>query len=364
MVKTSKKNKKVIVAMSGGVDSSVAAAILKKEGFEVIGAFMNLWQENKEKSFETKERVREVAKILDIPFCVFDLEKEFKEKIVNYFLEGYKKGITPNPCVLCNKEIKFGLFEEKAFTLGADFVATGHYAKIRKFINSKQIRYSLISSKDKNKDQSYFLWMLNQEQLKRVLFPVGSYTKQEVKELAKKFKLPVLNIPESEEICFIQGALKAENSLSSINDFLKRYLKPKPGKIIDSKGNVLGKHEGLCFYTIGQRRGIKLPQGPFFVLNKDPKRNLLIVTKKEKDLYKNELVAENINWISGKKPKLPFKAKAKIRYRHEAAEATIKNFQKGKIKVNFKTPQRAVTPGQSVVFYNGEEVLGGGTIIK
>ncbi|HOK94315.1 MAG TPA: tRNA 2-thiouridine(34) synthase MnmA [Candidatus Pacearchaeota archaeon] len=361
--KQDKKNQKVIIAMSGGIDSSVAAALLKQKGFEVIGAFMNLWEEDKKKSIEAKERARKVAKILEIPFCVFDLEKEFKEKIVNYFLEDYKKGITPNPCVLCNKEIKFGLFAKRAFALGADFVATGHYARIRKFVNSKQIRYSLISSKDKNKDQSYFLWMLNQEQLRRVLFPVGNYTKQEAKKLAKKFKLPVFDAPESEEICFVQGALKSENNLSAINDFLKRYLKPKPGKIVDQEGNVLGRHEDLCFYTIGQRKGIKLPQGPFFVLDKDPKRNFLIVTKDEKDLYKNELVAENINWISGKAPKPPFKAKAKIRYRHEAAEAEINKFQKGKIKVIFKTPQRAITPGQSVVFYKGGEVLGGGTIV-
>lgn len=314
---------------------------------------------------EAEKRARKVAKVLKIPFYVLRFEKEFKKAIVDFFLKGYREGITPNPCVVCNKEIKFGIFLEKALALDADYIATGHYARKQKIENRKRkIEHRLLRGKDKEKDQSYFLWQLNQNQLKRILFPVGDYTKEEVKRLAKKFKLPVLNIPESMEICFIQN---------TINDFLARYLKLKPGKIVDTKGKIIGKHQGLWFYTIGQRRGIKLPDGPYYVLDKDLKKNNLIVTKKEKELYKKELIAKNVNWTSGKAPKLPLKVKAKIRYRHKAALATITEIAKSKVySLRFKFAQRAITPGQSVVFYSpteiptkigkGQELFGGGII--
>jgi len=354
---------KVVVAMSGGLDSSVAAALLKRAGFNVIGVFMKFWSEpekdgligasNRCCSPEAEVRARKVAKILKIPFYVFNFEKEFKKRIVDYFLKEHKAGKTPNPCVICNKEIKFGLLLEKALKLDADYIATGHYARIRKFVNSKQIRYSLMTAKDKNKDQSYFLWMLNQKQLKRILFPIGDYTRKEVENLARKFKLPVLKARKSVEICFIQ---------TTINDFLKRYLKPNPGKIVDTKGKIIGEHEGLWFYTIGQRKGIGLPGGPFWVLNKNLKKNLLIITKNEKDLLKKELICRNINWILGKKPKLPLKIKAKIRYRHQPSLATIYNLKSNIYHLKFEKPQRAITPGQSVVFYKGQELLGGGII--
>ena len=350
------KNKKVIVAISGGMDSSVAAALLKRADFEVTGVFLRLYDSP---HFEEGEkRVKKIAKVLKIPLLVLDLKKEFKKKIVDYFLKGYKKGITPNPCVLCNKEIKFGLLLEKALALGVDFVATGHYARKLelKTQNSKLKTYKLLKAKDKNKDQSYFLWMLNQKQLKRILFPIGDLTQRKVEKLAKKFKLtPVFKIKKSSEICFIQ---------KSINDFLRKYLKEKPGKIINTKGKILGQHRGLWFYTIGQRKGIKLPGGPYFVLDKNLKKNLLIVTKNEKDLYKKELICKNVNWISGKEPKLPLKVKAKIRYRHKPALATItKNLNPRTYTLKFDKPQKAITPGQSVVFYKGQEVLGGGIIL-
>lgn len=335
--------------MSGGVDSSVSAALLKKEGYDITGVFMKLCS-----GFDEKQ-AQKVAKKLGIPFYVFNFEKEFKKKVVDYFLRVNKLGLTPNPCVVCNKEIKFGLLLEKALVLGADYIATGHYARLQ--------HERLLKARDKNKDQTYFLWRLNQKILKRVLFPVGDYTKTEVRKLAKKFRLPTANATESQEICFIQ---------TTINDFLRKHLKSKPGKIVDPGGNILGEHQGLCFYTIGQRKGIKLPGGPFYVLDKDLKKNLLIVSKNEKDynppttwqgktyysLYKKELIAKEINWISGKAPKLPLKVMAKIRYRHEPTLAIV---NKGKIV--FPKPQRAVTPGQSVVFYKGQELLGGGIII-
>jgi len=371
--------------MSGGVDSSVAAALLKKAGFDVIGVFMKFWHgagsgENRCCSSESEKRARKVAKILKIPFYVFNFEKEFKKRIVDYFLKESKRGLTPNPCVVCNKEIKFGLLLEKALKLEADCIATGHYARIkssanseyimnkriRKFENSRRIRYSLIKAHDKEKDQSYFLWKLNQSQLSKVLFPVGNYTRREVESMARKFKLPVLSARKSVEICFIP---------KTIEDFLKKYLKEKPGRIVDKDGKVIGRHNGLWFYTIGQRKGIKLAGGPYYVIAKDFKKNILIVSKNKKDLEKKELIAKNINWIAGKEPKLPLKIKAKIRYRHEAVPAIItKNLEptpkrnqrfltgQGIYKLKFTKFQRAITPGQSVVFYRGDELLGGGII--
>lgn len=343
--------------MSGGIDSSVAACLLKKAGFDVIGIFMKFWSEadlkgswNRCCSPEAEKRARQVAKILNLPFYVFNFEKEFKKGIVDYFLKEHKTGRTPNPCVVCNKKIKFGLLLEKAMTLEADYVATGHYALKREIKN-----YKLLKAKDKNKDQSYFLWMLNQNQLKHILFPIGEYTKDKVRKLAKKFKLPVLNIPESMEICFIK---------STINDFLERHLKSKPGKITNPKGAIIGKHQGLHFYTIGQRRGVKLTGGPYYVLDKNQKKNLLIVTKNQKDLYKKELVVKNVNWISGKVPKLPLKIRAKIRYRHKASKATIYYLKSNIYHLIFDKPQRAITPGQSTVFFRGQEVLGGGIITE
>lgn len=354
--------------MSGGVDSSVAAALLKKSGFDVIGVFLRFWTpkididsrnfQNQCCSFGAEIRARKVAQILKIPFYVLDFEKEFKERVVDYFLESYKKGITPNPCVVCNKEIKFGLLLEKAMEIGGDFIATGHYARTNLYIKNSKISKNvktvkLFRAKDKEKDQSYFLWMLNQKQLKRVLFPIGNYTRKEVENFAKKFKLPVLKARKSVEICFIE---------TTLNEFLKKYLKEKPGKIVDTKGNILGEHRGLWFYTIGQRRGIFLSGGPYFVVGKDFKKNFLIVSKNEKDLLKKELIFKNANWISGAEPKLPLKIKAKIRYRQPLAGGILSKLNKKKYKLIFGKPQRAITPGQSVVFYRGKEVVGGGII--
>lgn len=338
--------------MSGGVDSAVAAALLKKQGFQVLGVFMRFWKSpqkgsmerwNRCCSLEAEQRAREVARVIGIPFYVFNFEKEFKKRIVDRFLAEYRAGLTPNPCVVCNQEIKFGLLLEKSLALGAQHLATGHYVRRQ---GKKTLR-----GLDPEKDQSYFLWRLNQQQLSRVLFPVGGYKKPHVRALAKKFKLPVAETPESQEICFVP---------ETVNEFLKRYFKPKTGKIVDVSGKVLGQHQGLIFYTIGQRKGIGLAQGPYWVKDRDFKKNLLIVTKTQKDLLKKELFFENANWLSSKSPKFPLKVTAKIRYRAKLAPAVVYKNQ----RVVFRQPQRAVTPGQSVVFYRGQELLGGGVISR
>lgn len=358
-------NKKVIVAMSGGVDSSAAAALLKRDGFNVIGVFMKFWSEPDENgdynnrccSAESEVRARLVAEKINIPFYVFDFKKEFKKKIIDYFLREHKKGRTPNPCVVCNREIKFELLFKKLKSLKADYIATGHYVRLRRKIpNSTTQRapritnYKLFKAKDKEKDQSYFLWRLNQKLLEKALFPNGNYTKKEIRKLAKKFKLPSADAPESQEVCFIKTA---------VNVFLKKRLKTKPGYIV-YKNKIIGKHQGLWFYTMGQRKGINLANGPYYVSDKDIKNNVLVVTKNEKNLFKKELTAKNVSWIY-KAPELPAKVSAKIRYRHKSVSALIKKSGKN-YKVEFLGPQKAITPGQSVVFYKGRELLGGGII--
>jgi len=333
--------KKIAVAMSGGIDSSVAAALIKETGAETIGVFMRVYNDSSKGS---EKKARKVAQILNIPFFVLDLRIEFKKKIIDCFLKEYKKGITPNPCVLCNKKIKFGIFLKEIEKMKVDFLATGHYVRVK---NNK-----LLKAKDKDKDQTYFLWQLNQKKIKNILFPIGGYTKKQVKALAREFKLPVSGIQESQEVCFIKN---------TCNDFLLKHLKKNPGNIIDTKGKIIGKHNGLWFYTIGQRKGINIAgKKPLYVLKKNVRKNILMVTNNKKDLEKKELIVKNINWISGKVPKLPLKIMAKVRYRSLLSHARI--IKDSKYKVIFNKPQRAITSGQSIVFYEGIELLGGGII--
>lgn len=338
--------------MSGGVDSAVAAALLKKDGFNVQGAFLRLADTLNFK--EGEEDASRIAQFLGIPFSVFDFRKEFQEKVIDYFLEELQKGVTPNPCVACNKEIKLGLLLEKALNLDNFYLATGHY--VRRLVESEggKETYKLLRAKDK--DQSYFLWRLNQAQLKHLLFPLGNLTKPEIREISKNLGFSNLIRSESREICFVRDKLR---------DFLRKRLKPNPGKIVNTEGDVVGQHEGLYFYTIGQRKGIEIGgiQNPFYVLDKDLENNALIVTQNERDLYKEKIRVENVNWISGKVPKLPLEAEVKIRYRHEPVLAIITNdLELGSYNLDFKEGQRAITPGQSAVFYQKEELLGGGII--
>lgn len=343
------KNNRVVVAMSGGVDSSVAAALLKEGDLDVVGIFIKFWKDgndgkNRCCSIDSEKRARLVCEKLSIPFYVFNLEREFKKEVVDYFLKSYKLGLTPNPCVVCNKEIKFGLLIKKALSIDAQYIATGHYC----LLGEMKDGYKLLKGNDKEKDQSYFLWQLNQKQLSRVLFPVGGYTKSEVRQLAKEFKLPTATTPESQEVCFIEN---------KTDDFLEKYIGQKPGDIVEN-GKQIGTHKGLWFYTIGQRKGIKLPNGPYYVISKNDKKNQLIVSKNEKDLLTKEFEIKNINWIYSK-PKGSIKVNVKIRYKSKAIPAVVKNN-----KVIFIKPQRAVTPGQSAVFYVGKELIGGGIIKK
>ncbi|MCX6763980.1 MAG: tRNA 2-thiouridine(34) synthase MnmA [Candidatus Moranbacteria bacterium] len=382
------KPKKVIVGMSGGVDSTVAAAILKKQGYKVVGVFLHFWKEpKKDTKFEKKccsleayEDLKKICKIIGIKLIVINAEKEFKKEVVDYFLREYKNGRTPNPCVVCNREIKFKIMFKKMLELETDFVASGHYARLRRKISNpksqipnsakggsadggkSKILYKLITAKDKNKNQSYFLYTLNQKQLAKILFPLGEYKKPEIRKLAQKIKLPVFDKPESQDVCFIS---------SNVENFLKKYLKLKKGKIIDEAGNILGNHQGLPLYTIGQRKGLNIGgSGPFFVTAKNFRRNRLIVTNNQKapELFSEEILVEKVNWIVGA-PKFPAKILLRTRYRNPLVSAIIKaenteHITHNKIyKIIFSEPQRAIAPGQSAVFYGKKgEVLGGGVI--
>jgi len=365
-MKEDKKNKRVVVAMSGGIDSSVAAALLKNQGYEVIGVFMQFWFPKGEKygenrccSLEAFNEAKDVADKLDIRLHKLNFGREFKKYIVDEFLNEYKKGLTPNPCVACNKFIKFDLLLKHARTVfKAEYLATGHYVKIK--------GDRLYKGKDDNKDQSYFLYNIKPASLGHLLFPLGDLKKPKVREMAKKFGLKVHDKSESQEICFVGD---------SHYDFLNKFLKLKQGEIVEEKilplskgrwsktGGVLGKHNGLPLYTIGQRSGIGLAGGPWYVSGFDHKKNILYVTRDQKksNIFQRELVAKKLNWISGI-PKFPIKCQAKVRYRSKVYNCLVEKVSGG-VKVTFKSKQRAVMPGQSVVFYKGREVLGGGVIV-
>jgi tRNA-specific 2-thiouridylase len=366
-MRTVKAKKRVIVGMSAGVDSSVAAALLKEQGYDVVGVFLHFWKEpgqdalreNKCCSLESQQDARKVAQILDIPLYTVNAAKEFKKEVVDYFLEETKAGRTPNPCVVCNERIKFNFLFKKMLEMDADFVATGHYAEVKN-IDGK---FHLYTSTDEEKDQTYFLYSLSQNQLSRILFPVGGYKKPAIRKIAEKIKLPVFDKEDSQGLCFTPEKTPTK--------FIKRNLTLSPGDIITTNGEKIGVHDGLELYTIGQRKGINIGgNGPYFVVDRDFKDNQLIVTNNEQDekIFKKSMLVELKNWIA-EQPKLPFEVNVKIRYRHPLVRAIIKKrITKAKNKtlyeVEFKEVQKAITPGQSAVFYaDDNEVLGGGIII-
>ncbi len=359
MAKTAKiKSKgKILCAMSGGVDSSVAAALLLKQGYEVIGVFMKFWHpgesvtggENVCCSSESYREAQKVARVLGIKLYTLNFEKPFKKLVVDDFLSQYQQGQTPNPCIRCNEKIKFGLLLVKARQLKIPLVATGHYAQVKKVAGRVELR----RGRDRQKDQSYFLYRLTPAQLRYVIFPVGRYTKPQVRQMAAKFFLPTATRRESQEVCFVPGA--------DTRSFLKKYLKMKPGLIVSRQGESLGRHEGLPLYTLGQRRGVVGGlKHPYFVCGKDAARNTLVVTDQPADLLSDTFTVGDLNWISAP-VKFPFSAKVKIRYGAPASMAVISR-SGPRVSVKFKHKQRAVTPGQSAVFYQGEKILGGGII--
>ncbi len=346
---------KIAVAMSGGVDSSVAAKLLKERGYDVTGIFLNFCKKSIKGSEQALSDARLTANKIGIKLRVLNLEKIFKKQIIGDFLSQYGKGRTPNPCVRCNKLAKLGYLIKYAKKSGFEFVASGHYSKIKKTKNSCE----LFKAKDITRDQSYFLYALDQEELKCLVFPLGDLKKQKVREMAKKFKLPAAENPESREICFI-----AEKDH---NEFLKKHLKLKPGKIKTIDGKIIGSHQGLPLYTIGQRKGVEIGgTGPYYAAKMDYKTGVLYVTNNHADkiLYSEKLSVKNPNWISGVEPKTPFKCQAVIRYGHKPEKCVVSKSGKNNFKVNFLKPQRAITPGQSVVFYDKNKILGGGIICK
>jgi tRNA-specific 2-thiouridylase len=368
-----KKRPKVIVAMSGGVDSSVAAYLLKKRGYDVIGVFMKFWSpcdqdsgdksldlldENRCYSVEAANIARAVASKLDFPFYVINLVDSFKKEVVDYFFDQYQRARTPNPCVACNQKIKFDALLSEVHKLGADYLATGHYIRLGLGAGKKLV---LFKAKDQLKDQSYFLWTLGQEQLKYLLFPLGEYTKKEVRAIAQKMDLPSANRPDSHEICFVGKDLKG---------FLSRNIPSNPGPIKDLRGKVISKHPGLFFYTIGQRTNLGLgdypplaraiDKEPLYVIQLEKGTNSLIVGP-DRDLYKKYLEARDSHWMISKVSKFPLNCRAKIRYGQPDFPVSVEK-QNNRIKVKFNSAQRAITPGQSIVFYNRNQLLGGAII--
>jgi tRNA-specific 2-thiouridylase len=350
------ESEKVVVAMSGGVDSSVSAALLKEEGYEVIGVMMRLWAPegvtNRCCSPEAAGDARRVCQILGIPFYLLNFEEEFKRHVVDYFEREYAQGRTPNPCLECNGHLKFGLLFRKVLALGAAYLATGHYARV----GQTNGRYQLLKGVDRAKDQSYALYMLGQGELARLLLPLGEYTKEEVRSLARKMRLPVAEKAESQELCFVPEA--------GYGRFLRdhRGLRPQPGPIVDLAGSTLGEHKGLPYYTIGQRRGLGIaaPE-PLYVLRIDVERNTLVVGR-ACDLRREGLLARDTTYVSGEAPPGPMEVTAKIRYKVQEAKALLDPLEGGRAKLSFLEPQRGVAPGQGVVFYQGEVVMGGGII--
>ncbi len=355
-----RKNTRVVVGMSGGVDSSVAAYLLKEQGYDVIGIFMKNWDDTDENGVctatEDYNDVIRVCNQIGIPYYAVNFEKQYWDKVFTYFLKEYKAGRTPNPDVMCNKEIKFKAFLEHAMSLGADYLATGHYARVE-FSDGE---YKMLRGVDDNKDQTYFLNTLGQPQLAKTLFPIGNLPKKEVREIAKNASLATANKKDSTGICFIGER--------NFKEFLSQYLPAQPGEMQTLEWEVKGKHDGLMYYTLGQRHGLGIGGSgePWFVVGKNLEKNILYVAQgfHHSSLYSEGLIATGVHWVSERPKPETFQCTAKFRYRQPDNKVTVQFEHDGNVKVIFAEPQRAITPGQAVVFYDGVECLGGGTIDK
>jgi tRNA-specific 2-thiouridylase len=357
------RKERVVVGMSGGVDSAVAALLLKRQGYDVLGVFMKNWDEEDENGICTADEdytyVRQVCDTIDIPYYSVNFVKEYEQRVFSYFLDEYKKGRTPNPDVMCNKEIKFAAFLDFAMKLEAKYLATGHYARLGKTGDS----FNLLRGKDNNKDQSYFLYTLGQKQLSKVMFPVGEIDKSEVRRIAREAKLPNADRKDSTGICFIGER--------DFKKFLLSYIPAQPGDMVDvMSGRVVGRHDGLMFHTLGQRKGLGIggqktgSDLPWFAVGKDLKNNVLLVAQGEHPmLYSKSCEVTDLSWVAGNPPAEEFNCTVKTRYRQADINCSIKLTDRG-AKITFDKEVRAVTPGQHAVFYNSEICLGGGIIDK
>jgi tRNA-specific 2-thiouridylase len=373
---------KVVVGMSGGVDSSVAAYLLQKQGYEVIGVTMQIWQDEDVCSIEENggccglsavEDARRVASVLDIPYYVMNFKQEFKENVIDYFVGEYLQARTPNPCIACNRYVKWESLLKRSLDIGASYIATGHYACIEMLQNG---RYTIKKSVTQAKDQTYALYNLTQYQLSHTLMPVGAYAKDEIRELAKEMNLPVANKPDSQEICFVP-----DNDYAG---FIANYLEEKkskdvsdgkdvsqsdftgtiPGNYVNTAGEIIGRHQGLIHYTVGQRKGLGIAMGqPVFVVELRPETNEVVIGNAD-EVFSDRLIANRLNFMSIEDLEGELVVDAKIRYSHKGSRATIKKTGPDEVLCVFDEPQRAITPGQAVVFYQGDYVVGGGTIIK